>query len=61
MKKKQKEVSPLDATISEIQKRSHSRREKMKNFNYKFMNNVSQNVDDIEKQPAYKRNGSRFK
>ncbi len=52
-----KEVSPLDATISEIQKRSHSRREKMKNFNYKFMNNVSQNVDDIEKQPAYKRMG----
>lgn len=52
-----KEVSPLDATISEIQKRSDSRREKMKKFNYKFMNNVSQNVEDIEKQPAYKRMG----
>ena len=52
-----KEVSPLDATISEMQKRTNSRREKMKNFNYKFMNNVSQNVDDIEKQPAYKRMG----
>lgn len=53
----EKEVSPLDATISEIQKRSHSRREKMKSFNYKFMNSVNQNVDEIEKQPAYKRMG----
>lgn len=54
---KVKNISPLDATISEIQQRSDSRREKMKKFNYKFMNNVSQNVDDIEKQPAYKRMG----
>ncbi|MEI6865668.1 cell division protein FtsZ [Flavicella sp.] len=52
-----KKISPLDATISEIQQRCNSRREKMKKFNYKFMNNVSQNVDDIEKQPAYKRMG----
>jgi len=52
-----KEVSPLDLTISELQKRTEMRREKMKSFNYKFMNNVSQNVDDIEKQPAYKRMG----
>jgi cell division protein FtsZ len=29
----------------------------MKKFNYKFMNNVNQNVDDIENQPAYKRMG----
>ncbi|WP_139956663.1 cell division protein FtsZ [Flavicella sediminum] len=52
-----KEVSPLDLTISELQQRTNSRREKMKKFNYKFMNNASQNVDDIEKQPAYKRMG----
>ena len=52
-----KEVSPLDATISQMQKRTDNRREQMKRFNYKFMNNASQNVDDIEKQPAYKRNG----
>ena len=52
-----KEVSPLDATISEIQKRTNSRREKMKKFNYRFMNNANQNVDDIEKQPAYMRAG----
>ncbi|WP_152285672.1 cell division protein FtsZ [Flavicella marina] len=52
-----KEVSPLDATISEIRNRADSRKEKLKRFNYKFMNSVSQNVDDIEKQPAYKRMG----
>ncbi len=52
-----KEVSPLNLTISELQKRAEKRREKMKGFNYKFMNNVSQNVEDIEKQPAYKRMG----
>ena len=29
----------------------------MKRFNYKFNNTVNNNVDDIEKQPAYKRMG----
>ena len=29
----------------------------MKNFNYKFVNKVSQNIDEIEKEPAYKRMG----
>ena len=52
-----KEVSPLNLTISELQKRSLSRREKMKNFNHTFKTNMNQNVDDIEKQPAYKRMG----
>ena len=52
-----KEVSPLDLTISELQKLSEKRKEKMKNFNYKFNNNVNSNVDEIEKQPAYKRMG----
>ena len=52
-----KEVSPLDATISQMQKRSDNRREQMRKFNYKFKNSVSQNVEDIEKQPAYKRMG----
>ena len=52
-----KEVSPLDLTIAELQKRSNARKEKMKKFNYKFMNNVNQNVNDIENQPAYKRMG----
>ena len=29
----------------------------MKNFNYKFINKVNQNIDEIEKEPAYKRLG----
>lgn len=52
-----KEVSPLDLTISELQKRADERREKMKNFNYKFQNKISNNIDEIEKEPAYKRMG----
>ncbi|MBT8316390.1 MAG: cell division protein FtsZ [Lutibacter sp.] len=52
-----KEISPLDLTIEELQKRAAQRREKMKNFNYKFVNKVNKNIDEIEKQPAYKRMG----
>ncbi len=52
-----KEVSPLDLTIAELQKRAADRREKMKNFNYKFINKVNKNIDEIEKEPAYKRMG----
>jgi len=52
-----KEVSPLDLTISELQERAAERREKMKRFNYKFMNKVNKSIDDIEKVPAYKRMG----
>jgi cell division protein FtsZ len=52
-----KEVSPLDLTISELQKRATDRREKMKRFNYKFMNKVNKSIDEIEKEPAYKRMG----
>jgi len=52
-----KEVSPLDLTIAELQQRAMERREKMKKFNYKFINKVNQNIDEIEKEPAYKRMG----
>tara|TARA_R110001583_G_scaffold93517_2_gene236453 strand:+ start:3287 stop:5188 length:1902 start_codon:yes stop_codon:yes gene_type:complete len=52
-----REVSPLDLTIAELQKRAEDRRLKMKNFNYKFVNKVNQNIDEIEKVPAYKRMG----
>ncbi len=51
------EVSPLSITISELQKRTQERREKMKGFNYKFNDQVSKNIDEIERQPAYKRLG----
>ncbi|WP_439128112.1 cell division protein FtsZ [Polaribacter sp.] len=51
------EVSPLDLTISELQQRAAERRRKMKGFNYKFNDQMNKNVDEIEKQPAYKRQG----
>jgi len=53
----QTEGSPLSLTISELQRRAKERREKMKGFNYKFSDKVNQNIDDIERQPAYKRLG----
>lgn len=52
-----KEVSPLDLTIAELQQRAADRREKMKNFNYKFGNKLSKNIDEMDKEPAYKRMG----
>jgi cell division protein FtsZ len=52
-----KEISPLDLTISELKKRTEDRKKKMMNFNYKFKNKLNANIDEIEKQPAYKRMG----
>jgi len=51
------EVSPLSLTISELEKTAELRRQKMKGFNYKFADQVSKNIDEIERQPAYKRLG----
>tara|TARA_B100000795_G_scaffold269307_1_gene258314 strand:+ start:12355 stop:14253 length:1899 start_codon:yes stop_codon:yes gene_type:complete len=51
------EVSPLDLTISELQRRAEERRKKMKGFNYKFNDQLNKNIDEIERQPAYKRLG----
>lgn len=51
------EVSPLSLTISELQERAEERRQKMKGFNYKFTDQMSKNIDEIERQPAYKRLG----
>ncbi|CAM1347128.1 MULTISPECIES: cell division protein FtsZ [Tenacibaculum] len=51
------EVTPLSLTISELQRKAQERREKMKGFNYKFADQVSKNIDEIERQPAYKRLG----
>lgn len=49
------EIDPINSPISEILKeRAAERRLKMKDFNYKF-NNAK--IDDIEKEPAYKRQG----
>ncbi|WP_298346750.1 cell division protein FtsZ [uncultured Algibacter sp.] len=49
------EIDPMNSPISELLKeRAEERRRKMKDFNYKF-NNAK--IDDIEKVPAYKRQG----
>src|SRR5690606_8881054 len=48
---------PLNSPISKIlSDRTEERKRKMKEFNYKFKNSPSR-VDEIEKQPAYKRMG----
>ena len=57
---KELENAPLDPMNTPISKllrdRTEERKRKMKDFNYKFRNSASK-IDDIEKQPAYKRAG----
>ncbi|WP_040247588.1 cell division protein FtsZ [Psychroserpens mesophilus] len=49
------EIDPMNSPISDLLKeRADERRRKMKDFNYKF--NTAK-IDDIEKEPAYKRQG----
>jgi cell division protein FtsZ len=49
--------SPFDMTIEEtLRFRAEERRRKLKDFNYKFHDSISR-VDDLEKEPAYKRLG----
>lgn len=51
------DLSPVDMSIEDILKvRADERRMKLKEFNYKFHNNPSR-VDELEKEPAYKRLG----
>ena len=50
-------VSPMEMTIEKtLRLRADERRKKLKEFNYKFNNNVSK-IDEYEKEPAYKRLG----
>lgn len=51
------DASPMNLTISELKGRAEDRRNKMKEFNYKFINKMNQNIDEIENIPAYKRMG----
>jgi cell division protein FtsZ len=49
------EIDPMTSPISDLLKeRADERRRKMKDFNYKFS---SAKIDEIEKEPAYKRQG----
>ncbi len=50
-------VDPMETPIEELlRERADERRRKLKDFNYKFKNSLS-NIDEIEKEPAYKRQG----
>lgn len=52
----EEEIDPLNTPISrQLAARASERRARMKKFNYKFRK--SSNIDEIEKQPAYKRAG----
>jgi len=51
------DLSPMEMTIEEtLKNRADDRRRKLKEFNYKFHNNPSK-VEEMEKEPAYKRSG----
>ncbi len=51
------EVDPMNSPIEVmLRERADERRRKLKDFNYKFQNNIN-SIDEIEKQPAYKRQG----
>ncbi len=53
----QGEVDPMSSPIEELLKaRADERRRKLKDFNYKFQNSIS-HIEEIEKEPAYKRQG----
>ncbi|WP_445385637.1 cell division protein FtsZ [Robiginitalea sp. IMCC44478] len=50
-------ADPTDRPIDEIlRERADERRRKLKDFNYKFQHNRS-SIEEIEKEPAYKRQG----
>lgn len=53
------EVSPLNLTISEVQRSAEKRKNTFKKYNHKFKNSAFSEdvIDDIEKEPAYKRLG----
>ncbi len=51
------DFSPLNLTIAELKNKAEDRRKRMKDFNYKFINKVNKNIDEIESEPAYKRMG----
>lgn len=54
---KEEQVDPMNSSIDDLLKeRADERKRKLKDFNYKFKNNLT-SVDEIEKEPAYKRQG----
>ncbi len=56
--KENEEADPMNTSISDLlKKRTEERKQKMKAFNYKFNNQSVSRIDELEKQPAYKRLG----
>lgn len=54
---KEEPADPLNTPISKLlSDRTEIRKKQLKEFNYKFKNNAS-HIDEIEKEPAYKRMG----
>ncbi|NKI30398.1 cell division protein FtsZ [Croceivirga thetidis] len=54
----EEKVDPFNSSISDLLKeRADERKKKLKDFNYKFKNNNVNSIDEIEKEPAYKRQG----
>ncbi|HET7360431.1 MAG TPA: cell division protein FtsZ [Salinimicrobium sp.] len=56
---REEEIDPFNSPLPEnanVKERAAERREKMKEFNYKFRSNVAR-IEEIERQPAYKRAG----
>ncbi len=53
------EVNPVEMSIEEftLRNRAEERRRKMKDFNYKFNNTVNDQLEELSKEPAYKRMG----
>ncbi|ANW94842.1 cell division protein FtsZ [Wenyingzhuangia fucanilytica] len=53
------EVSPLNLTISEVQRSAEKRKNTFKKYNHRFKTSAFNEdvIDDIEKEPAYKRLG----
>jgi len=50
-------IDPMDSPIEALlRERADERRRKLKDFNYKFQNNIN-SIEEIENEPAYKRQG----
>ena len=57
VREEREEIDPINTPLETLLKeRADERRRKLKDFNYKFQNSLS-NLDEISKQPAYKRQG----
>ena len=50
------EISPLNLTIEELRSRAEIRKAQMNKHNHKFKSSHRKNIEELEKQPAYKRN-----